>query len=158
MPYVYWIIFFYIWFALQYREMFFKINFTATEQRCLVSLVLLLPCINISSCLEAQSNSESFSLLSRVCSVWSLSRVHPSGWSDAVFQETFALSYRLVPSYYWVSAHQWRREHADCSITGVPLQRGHVIWLWQYRAAPDVVLQQVIFADREENIQNSGNW
>jgi len=59
------------------------------------------------------------SALCLVVLVWSLSRVRPSGWSDAVLQETFALSCRLLPSHYRISSHQWREERADSSITEV---------------------------------------
>lgn len=46
------------------------------------------------------------SVLCLVVLFWSLSRVHPSGWSDAVLQETFALNVRLLPSLYWISSHR----------------------------------------------------
>lgn len=111
-------------------ETLFKINSSVTEQHCLVSLppshkylTLSGSSVKLREFLPAE-----LSVLCLVVSVWSLSRVHPSGWSEAVLQETFALSCRLLPSHYWISSHQ----RAD-SVTEVLCREDIIFWLWQYR-------------------------
>ena len=137
---------FWIWFSLlsfcysllvflhvecKHCEMFFKINSSATEQHCLVSLspshkylTLSGSSVKLREFLPAE-----LSVFCLVVSVWSLSRVHPSGWSEVVLQETFALSCRLLPSLYWISSHQWREERAD-SVTEVLCREDIIFWLW----------------------------